>query len=153
MKPRHALLPATLLLLLAACACAWLPGTAESEIQLTNEAVMATNDAVSTLVVATLTAEAAAAETPSPAMTMTPETIYLHLQISDGRQPLEAMIYLYWPDTGGEFEVGPTSNIELPILAEGLPFEMTVSADGYLDKVQVLTPTKSFNLIIRMIEE
>ncbi len=118
-------------------------------VMATNEAVIATNEAIQAAVIAT--AQAAAAETPIPVMT--PATIDLHLQISDGQQPLEASIRLYWADTGGEFEIGPTSDIELPLPADGVPFEMTVSADGYLDSVQVLTPTKSFGLIIRMIEE
>ena len=97
--------------------------------------------------IATATTEAQATPTPTVA------TIDLHLTISDGQKPLEAEIFLFWPDTCGDFGIGPTSDIVLPLPADGEPVEVTVSADGYMDWTQVMTPTRSLNLVVRLIEE
>ena len=130
--------PTLLLLTLAALLLASCVGLPADEIELTSEAVkatdqlvMATYEALSTAMavtteamIATATAEAQATPTPTVA------TIDLHLTISDGQSPLEAEIYLSWPDTGGDFGIGPTSDIVLPLPADGEPVEVTVEREG-----------------------
>ena len=82
-------------------------------------------------------------------------TLDLHLQITNGVHPVEGTIWLYWPDTGGDFGIGPTSDIVLPIPADGTAVSVTVTAPGYLAWSQVLTPTRSASslLVVRLIEE
>ena len=108
--------------------------------------VYVTNEAIKKAVVATETAVAGFTLTP------TPETINLHLQISDGQQPLEGLVHLYWPGREEEFESELTTEITLPLLS-GEPVVLTVSVTGYQDTVQTITPTNSLDLVVSMIKE
>ncbi len=88
-------------------------------------------------------------------------TVDLHLRVTDGQGPVAGMVRLEWPDTGGTFEVGPTSDVVLPVPADGDrstgltagPFTLTVSAPGYAAWSQVMTPTKGIDLVVRLVEE
>jgi hypothetical protein len=88
----------------------------------------------------------------APRVTRTPEnndqTVDLHVHITDGQDPVEGTVWLYWPDTGGDLAIGPTSDIVLPIPADGSAISVTVTAPGYLVWSQMFTPTKSFNLVV-----
>lgn len=76
---------------------------------------------------------------------------------------LDAHLYLLWhlvtkfrepgASAGGDLGIGPTSNIVLPLPADGAPVEVTVKANGYLDWAQPMTPTRSLELVVRMIKE
>ena len=87
---------------------------------------------------------------PTPA---TGQTLDLHIQVTDGQHPLPATITLHWPDTGGDFAIGPTADIVLPIPADGAQIQLNVTAPGYLTWTETLTPTRSLNLIVRLIEQ
>jgi hypothetical protein len=95
--------------------------------------------------------------TPTPINTPPPtdqaKTCNLRVQVTDGQQPTKATIRLYWPDTGGEFTIGPTSDIVLPIPADTKTLSITVTAPGFQDWSQELTPTKSSNLVVRLIRK
>ena len=86
------------------------------------------------LVVILLTACAATERTTSGAtatIAYTEEesqTVDLRLRITDGQQPVQGTIWLYWPDTGGDLAIGPTSDIVLPIPADGAVISVTVTA-------------------------
>lgn len=62
-----------------------------------------------------------------------PDPVFnLHITITDeSYQPVKATIRLDWPDTGGNFTVGPTADTVLPIPVDGVPFMLTVEAPGY----------------------
>ena len=62
-----------------------------------------------------------------------PEPIFhLHIVVNDESfRPVKAMIILEWPDTGGNFSIGPTAGYVLPIPVDGAPFILTVEAEGY----------------------
>ncbi len=88
-------------------------------------------------------------------------TVDLHLQVTDGQGSVAAVVRLEWADTGGTFEVGPTSDVVLPVPADGDrstgltagPFTLTVSAPGYAVWSQVMTPTKGIDLVVRLVGE
>ncbi len=88
-------------------------------------------------------------------------TVDLHIRVTDGQGPVAGMVRLEWADTGGTFEVGPTSDVVLPVPADGDrstgltagPFTLTVSAPGYAAWSQVMTPTKGIDLVVRLVEE
>jgi len=88
-----------------------------------------------------------------PASLTAPATIDLHLRVTDGQGPVAAMVRLEWADTGGEFEVGPVADVVLPIPADGAAVTVTVSAPGYLAWSEVMSPTVSFDLVVRLIGE
>jgi ABC-type amino acid transport substrate-binding protein len=188
MKPRHILLLAALLLaalLLAAlllAACTWLSGTPKSWIQLTNEAVMATNDVVRTRVGAT---ETAAAATPTPGANQqaldgaipaggivqftplprvgTPEAnphmiLYGSIVDDESGQPLEADVLVGWE--GDVLDVVGRDvdqfTIELPGQALD-PIQLSVQAEGYGLWSQSLRYelqyTRGFTIVVRLIQE
>jgi hypothetical protein len=89
-----------------------------------------------------------ASPTPSPASG--DQTLDLHVQITDGQNPVEGTIWLYWPDTGGDLAIGPTSDIVLPIPADGAAISVTVTAPGYPTWSKMLTPTESLDLVVRL---
>jgi hypothetical protein len=165
LKKTQLLVLAALSLPLLACTfVSWLsPSSANREITLTNEAVLATNRAVETQLMASLTAEAAQPATPNPASTRTAisthpgdadPTLDLHLQITDGQEPVEATIRLYWPDTGDERVIDPTSDVVLPIPVDGATgISVTVTAPRFLTWSEILTLTESLELIVRLTEE
>ena len=62
-------------------------------------------------------------------------------------------IRLYWPDTGGEFTIGPTADVVLPIPADSKIVSVTVTAPGFQDWSQELAPTRSSNLVVRLIRK
>jgi len=153
------------LLLLAALLLASCIGLPADEIELTSEAVRATDqlvlatyEALSTALAATeeaaptATARPTATATATPTIEPTPEFINLHVQITDGRQPLEGLIYLYWPENYQQYETPLTTEAILPLLP-GEPVELIVYAEGYRDWTQPITPTRSLKLVVRMIEE
>jgi hypothetical protein len=61
-----------------------------------------------------------------------PTAFQYPVQITDSQQPVKATIRLYWPDTGGDFAIGPTSDAVLPIPADTKPVSVTVTAPGFL---------------------
>jgi hypothetical protein len=131
------------LLLLAACVR---PNT---NISGTNEAIIATNHAVETMAVSTV--EALVARTTAEARatpTFVPGYVGLRLEISDGMFPLNAIVWLDWPDVA-RLAIGPTSEVTLQVPANQ-PLKLTVQAPGYLDWTQALTLTKSLDLTIVM---
>lgn len=54
---------------------------------------------------------------PDPTGTPNPSPVFnLHIEIMDeDYRPVAAKIRIEWPDTGGSFTAGPTSDIELPV--------------------------------------
>lgn len=50
--------------------------------------------------------------------------------------PLETMITVTWADTGGSFEIGPTSREILPLPADGAEFAVLIYAEGYVPHFQ-----------------
>ena len=108
------------------------------------------------LVVILLTACAATERTTSGAtatIAYTEEesqTVDLRLRITDGQQPVQGTIWLYWPDTGGDLAIGPTSDIVLPIPADGAVISVTVTAQGFLAWSEVLTLTNALDLEVRL---
>ncbi|MCP4537740.1 MAG: hypothetical protein GY832_11385 [Chloroflexi bacterium] len=83
----------------------------------------------------------------------TQQTINLHIRITDGQNPIDGGITIRWLDSDGSFTIGPTSDIVLPIPADGATFSVTVTAPGYQPWTETLKATKSLDLIIRLIEQ
>ena len=92
------------------------------------------------------------APTQPPSITRAPETINLRIGITDGQQPIKGTIRLYWPDTGGELTVGPTSEFVFPIPADSSAISVTVTALGFLPWSQLMTPTRSSSLTVRLVK-
>jgi hypothetical protein len=76
--------------------------------------------------------------------------IGLHLQITDGQQPVVAVTHIHWADR--DFSTRPTSKA-LIFMPANEPLTLTVTAPGYRPWTQSLTPTKSLNLVVRLIRE
>jgi hypothetical protein len=74
----------------------------------------------------------------------------LYLQITDGQQPVTAVTQVHWADR--DFSTNPTSKA-LIFLPANEPLTLTVTAPGYRPWTQALTPTRSLNLVVRLIEE
>ena len=89
--------------------------------------------------------------TPSP--TDQAKTFNLRLQVTDGAQPVRATLRLYWPDTGGEFTIGPASEVVLPIPVDSKTVSVTVTAPGFQDWSQEFVATRSSNLVVRLIRK
>jgi hypothetical protein len=87
---------------------------------------------------------------PTPSLASGDQTLDLHVQITDGLNPIEGTIWLYWPDTGGDLAIGPTSDIVLPVPADGAAISVTVTAPGYPTWSRMLTPTESLDLVVRL---
>jgi hypothetical protein len=87
---------------------------------------------------------------PAPSPASSDQTLDLHVQITDGLNPVEGTIWLYWPDTGGDLAIGPTSDIVLPVPADGAAISVTVTAPGYPTWSRMLTPTGSLDLVVRL---
>ena len=129
---RHSAIRAWLIvLILAACAPTGQPTSAPVTLQATHITPLS------------------ARVTPSPENN--DQTVDLHFHITDGQDPVEGTIWLYWPDTGGDLAIGPTSDIVLPIPADGSAVSVTVTAPGYLVWSQMFTATKSFNLVVPLV--
>jgi hypothetical protein len=59
-------------------------------------------------------------------------TIYLHIILNNAQlEPVWGDIIIYWPDSGGEFRIGPTAEQRLPIPLDTDSFIIRVEAPGY----------------------
>jgi hypothetical protein len=156
---RHMLVIAALSLSMIACTLIpWLGQAAmRNEIQLTNEAVVAKNWAFETAIWATETAWVAGATTSNLARTPVPhsacQTHDLRLHITDGQDPVDATVRLYWPDTGATVVEGPVSEYAQPISTAGAAISVTVTAPGFLAWSRLLTPTGSLDVAVRLEKE
>ena len=92
--------------------------------------------------------------TPLPTVTKVRPTgtINLQVRITDGQQPVKGTIRLYWPDTGGELTVGPTSEFVFPIPADSSAISVTVTAPGFLPWSQMMTPAGPSSLTVRLLK-